>query len=103
MGTPDRYPKEASYTYYDETCVYQCQVTEYLYWSLTSLMGGQDGPGRLDEIGEEWRFNTAEKIAARDPEVVALLTDPEYSLPTVLPDGAYIAGPLTIVLTEADR
>jgi len=102
-GVPDQYPTEAHYTYYDETCVYQCQVTEYLYWALTSLMGGQDGQGRLDEIGEEWRLNTPEKLAAGDPEVYALLTAPEYSVPTVLPDGVYTAGPLTIVTTDANR
>jgi hypothetical protein len=103
LGVPDRYPAEAHYTYYDETCVYQCQVTEYLYWALTSLLGGQDAPGRLEEIGEEWRLTTAEKLAAGDPEVYALLTDPKYSLPSVLPDGLYTAGPLTIVTTDANR
>jgi hypothetical protein len=101
LGVPERYPEDAHYTYYDETCVYQCQVTEYLYWALTSLMGGQDGPGRLDEIGEEWRLDTPEKLAAGDPEVHALLTDPEFNMPTVLPDGVYTAAPLTIVTAVA--
>lgn len=101
LGVPEQYPADAHYTYYDETCVYQCQVTEFLYWSLTSLMGGQDGPGRLDEIGEEWRLNTAQKLEAGDPAVYALLTDPEYSMPRVLPDGVYTAAPLTIVTTGA--
>jgi hypothetical protein len=102
-GVPDQYPVEAHYTYYDETCVYQCQVTEYLYWALTSLMGGQDAPGRLDEIGDEWRLNTPEKLAAGNPEVYALLTDPEFNMPTVLPDGDYTAAPLTIVTTAANE
>jgi hypothetical protein len=101
LGVPEQYPEDALYTYYDETCVYQCQITEYLYWALTSLMGGQDGPGRLDEIGEEWRLNTPEKLAAGDPEVYALLTDPGFNMPTVLPDGVYEAVPLTIVTTDA--
>ena len=103
MGIPDQYPEDALYTYYDETCVYQCQVTEYLYWALTSLLGGQEAPGRLDEIGEEWRLNTAEKLAAGDPDVHALLTDPEYRLPTILPDGVYTGLPLEIVTIDQHR
>ena len=102
-GVLPNYPEGALYTYYDETCIYQCQVTEYFYWALTSLLGGQDGPGRLDEIGEEWRLNTAEKLADGDPEIYALLRDPAYSLPTVLPNGVYTAGPLEIITTDANR
>ncbi len=96
-GIPDVYPEDATYSYYDETCIYQCQVTEYIYWALTSLMGGQDGPGRFEEIGEEWKLNTPEKLAAGDPDVFALLTDPEHKLPGVLPDGIYVGAPLVIV------
>ena len=103
LGVPDRYPDDANYTYYDETCVYQCQVTEYLYWALTSLLGGQEAPGRLDEIGEEWRLNSAEKLAAGDPDVHALLTDPEFRLPTILPDGLYTGMPLEIVPIDQHR
>lgn len=93
---PDRYPEGALYTYDDETCVYQCQATEYIYWALTSLLGGQATPDRLAEIGQEWRLNTAEKLSEGDPGVYALLTDPEFSLPTVLPDGSYEGAPLAI-------
>jgi len=97
VGVPESYPEDAVYSYYDETCVYQCQAAEYVYWALTSLMGGQDGPGRIEEIGEEWKLNTPEKLAAGDPDVFALLTDPRFNLPTVLPDGAYRGAPLTII------
>jgi hypothetical protein len=97
LGVPEVYPENATYSYYDETCVYQCQVTEYVYWALTSLMGGQDSPGRLKEIGEEWKLNTPEKLAAGDPDVFALLTDPEYRLPRILPDGNYRGATLAIV------
>lgn len=96
VGAPESYPEGALYTYYDETCVYQCQATEYFYWALTSLLGGQAAPERLDDIGEEWRLNTRDKLEVGDPDVYALLTDPEYSLPTVLPDGVYEGGPLEI-------
>jgi hypothetical protein len=88
---PDKYPDNAWYTYYDETCDYGCQITEYIYWALTSILGAQDFPGRLEQIQEEWRYNTREKVEKGDPKIYALLTDPQYKLPTVLPDGIYQA------------
>lgn len=103
LGVPDQYPESALYTYDDKTCVYQCQATEYIYWALTSLLGGQAGPGRLEEIGQEWRLNNADKLASGDPDVHALLTDPRYSLAKVLPDGVYSAVPLAIVSTESSE
>jgi len=86
---PAVYPAGAWYTYDDRTCDYPCQVTEYFYWALTSLLGGQDFPGRGEEIAEEWRLNTPEKLKQGDPAVYALLTDPRYRLPKNLPDGRY--------------
>ncbi len=38
---PEQYPEDAWYTYYDETCNYDCQLSEYLYWGFTSILGGQ--------------------------------------------------------------
>jgi hypothetical protein len=102
LDVPARYPNEALYSYYDETCVYQCQATEYLYWGLTSLLGAQAAPERLAEIGEEWRLNTPELLASGDPDVYALLADPQYALPTVLPDGNYRGGSLEIVRTKGE-
>jgi hypothetical protein len=88
---PDKYPDNAWYSYYDETCDYECQITEYIYWALTSILGAQDFPGRLERIQEEWRYNTRDKVEKGDPKIYALLTDPQYKLPTVLPDGVYRA------------
>jgi hypothetical protein len=91
LEVPEQYPDGAWYTYDDETCEYECQITEYIYWALTSILGAQDFPGRLERIQEEWRYNTKEKIMAGDPKIYALLTDPEYKFATVLPDGHYRA------------
>ncbi len=96
MDPPEEYPEGAWYTYDDETCDYDCQVSEYLYWGLTSILGGQDFPGRLERIDNEWRPNTREKMKERDPALYAILTRPEYKLPTVLPDGKYKAKTFTI-------
>lgn len=84
---PKPYPANAWYTYDDSTCDYSCMVTEYHYWALTSLLGAQKN--RLNEIGQEWKLNTKEKLMQQDPAVYQLLTDPKYKFPTVLPDGTY--------------
>lgn len=89
LSVPEQYPEEAWYTYYDQTCDYACQVTEYIYWALTSVLGGQDYPGRLEEIRDEWRLNTHELVREADTRVYSLITDPQYGWPTVLPDGDY--------------
>jgi len=96
VKVPDKYPDNAWYTYYDETCDYECQITEYVYWALTSILGAQDFPGRLEQIQEEWRYNTREKVAEGDPKIYALLTDPQYKFPKILPDGIYEAESFTI-------
>lgn len=86
---PRRYPAGAWYSYDDRTCDYGCQVTEYVYWALTSLLDGQDFKNRGRDIGHEWKLNTPEKLRAKDKAVVKILTDPKYRLPTRLPDGKY--------------
>jgi len=88
-NVPNSYPSIAWYTYDDKTCNYSCQITEYTYWALTSILGAQEFPGRLEEIQHEWRLNTKEKVKNRDQLVYSLLTDPEFKFPTNLPDGRY--------------
>ena len=95
MQIPDPYPEGAWYTYDDQTCDYGCMAAEYIYWGLTSLLGAQDFPGRLEQIDNEWRLNTPELFEEYDPDLFALLTDPQYALPTRLPTGTYTAGELT--------
>ena len=86
---PSRYPADAWYSYDDRTCDYGCQVTEYVYWALTSLLDGQDFKNRGGDIEHEWKLNTPEKLRAKDKAVVKILTNAEYRLPTRLPDGKY--------------
>ena len=89
MQVPASYPSGAWYTYDDETCEYNCMVAEYVYWSLTSVLGAQDFPGRFEQINHEWKLNTADKVRNGDPAIYEMLTDPEYKFPTQLPDGHY--------------
>ncbi len=86
---PDPYPAGAWYTYDDETCDYGCMAIEYVYWTLSTLLGAQADPDRCEWISNEWRACTPEQLQAMDPAAHALLTDPEYRVPTRLPDGSY--------------
>ncbi|MDP6849856.1 MAG: hypothetical protein QGH51_10050 [Planctomycetota bacterium] len=86
---PRRYPENAWYHYDDRTCDYGCMAAEYFYWSLTTLLNGQDYPGRSEEIRSEWRCSTPESLHERDKGVVKLLQESGFKLPTTLPDGNY--------------
>ena len=87
INIPETYSENAWYTYDDETCDYACQVTEYTYWALTSILGAQSN--RLGDIGHEWSLNTSAKVQQTDAAVYDLLTESQYGFPTVLPDGKY--------------
>ena len=80
---PKKYPPNAWYTYYDTTCDYSCMITEYLYWAMTTILGGQRY--RHSEIKDEWRPSTRAEIKLIDNPIYSLLTDPSYKLPTKLP------------------
>ena len=95
-GPPDEYPEGAWYTYDDETCDYGCMASEYIYWVYTSFIGAQDLPGRLDQIGHEWPLNTPEKLKEGEPVLFEILSDPEYRIPMVIPDGTYDGATLEI-------
>lgn len=85
---PTTYPAEAWYSYDDKTCGYSdCQTIEYLYWSMSSILGAQKN--RLSEIADEWKLNTPALVKNKDVAIYELLTDPLYKFPTILPDGTY--------------
>ena len=89
MSVPSQYPESAWYHYNDITCDYRCQVVEYFYWALTSLLGAQNYGNRCSEISIEWQLCTPESVEAGDPDIFKLITNPEYRLPTLLPTGDY--------------
>ena len=79
---PQIYPESSWYHYYDKSCDYACMITEYFYWSLTSLLGAQIN--RFDEIAKEWELNTPNKMT-KDKLIMGLLQDKKYQLPNRLP------------------
>ena len=86
---PSSYPAAAWYHYDDKTCEYNCMVTEYVYWAITSNLGGQNFGSRCNEIANEWELCTPAQLQNGDPDIYTLITDSIYGLPTVLPDGSY--------------
>lgn len=88
---PTSYPESAWYRYDDDSCEYDCMVTEYTYWALTSILGAQESNGRYEEIKNEWQLNTKDKVQTTDTSVFNILTNESYGLATILPDGQYDA------------
>ncbi|WP_419812409.1 hypothetical protein [Bacterioplanoides sp.] len=102
LELPDSYPNDAWYTYDDDTCEYDCMVTEYTYWALTSVLGAQQFNGRLEQIQDEWQLNTADLVRTRDAAVYSILTNDQYKLPTQLPDGQYAASQFEVTNSAAN-
>ena len=93
-SVPDSYPDSAWYHYSDKTCSYACQITEYFYWALSSILGAQEYTGsgsetRYQQVKDEWKLNTKTKMSTGDPNMYALMTDGTYKIPTVIPNGSY--------------
>ncbi|MDP7008805.1 MAG: hypothetical protein QGI78_04460 [Phycisphaerales bacterium] len=84
------------YHYDDPTCDYQCKVTEYMYWSLTSILGAQNYPWRIPEIADEWELPTLQLMQQHNSTMVDMLQDPQWSPASVLPDGSYSPQPLCV-------
>ena len=40
LDVSNKYSDGTIYHYYDDTCEYDCQGTEFIYWALTSILGG---------------------------------------------------------------
>lgn len=99
LTVPSQYPAGAWYTYDDESCDYSCMVTEYTYWALTSILGGQEFKGRKEQINNEWQLNTKALVQSKDGAVYRILTDTQYGLPSKLPNGNYKAKTFKITNT----
>ncbi len=79
-SVPRKYPAKAYFTYYDKTCDYGCQITEFLYWSISTLRGQQKFNWRDYEIENEWRPETSDKLQTIAPKLVKFLSREEFSI-----------------------
>ena len=115
---PNRYPSSAWYTYYDSTCTYDCQATEYVYWGVCAWVGALVGRG--DEINNEWKFETRAKLEAGDLKMTAIIkvfvvsttnnlpslprTPPPTNYPTFrLPENTSVLPPVPLEQTTVHR
>ena len=89
MTIPNPYPASAWYHYDDQTCDYECMMIEYMYWALVSNMGILDDPQTASGIANEWEAYSATLLQFMDVLMFSLITDAQYKLPLLAPDGNY--------------
>lgn len=93
LTTPSSYPDGAWYTYEDTGCDYNCMGSEYIYWSMSSMLGAQDNVNRAALIQAEWQLSTRAEVIASDNCMATIIQNETYKLPNLapdhLPDGTY--------------
>ena len=89
LSIPNQYPEDGWYHYDDWTCDYQCMAMEYLYWCIVTNMGLLDSNIICSGISNEWELCTPEEFENTDILMYAVITNPEYKIPQLAPDGNY--------------
>ena len=89
LSPPWVYPTSAWYHYDDNTCDYEGMTIEYIYWAIVSYMGILDDPQTASGIANEWEPYNATLLQSMDTLMYNLITDPQYKLPLLAPDGNY--------------
>jgi hypothetical protein len=89
LETPSSYPEDAWYHYDDITCEYDCMAGEYIYWAQVTNMGILNDTETCDGIADEWEPCSKEMLESMDVLIYDLVTDPQYKLPQIAPDGVY--------------
>ena len=89
LNIPNQYPEEGWYHYDDWTCDYQCMSMEYLYWCIVTNMGLLDNNMICWGIYDEWELCSPEEFENTDILMHAIITNPEYKIPQLAPDGNY--------------
>ena len=87
QNPPATYPNTAWFTNSETSCNYECQISHYNYWVISSTLGAH--VNRLANIQDVWTLNTSAKVQSDDVKAWAIFTNPNYNLPTTLPDGTY--------------
>jgi hypothetical protein len=89
LSIPSPYPTAAWYHYDDESCDYECMAIEYLYWCIVSNMGILDDPSTCSGIANEWELCSPGLFQTIDTAMYAIITDTQYNIPQLAPDGNY--------------
>ncbi len=100
---PWTYSSSAWYHYDDYTCDYECMAIEYMYWAIVSYMGVLDNLQTAAGIADEWEAYNASLLQSMDILMYNLITDPNYKLPLLAPDGNYCPNSTPILELAADR
>ena len=103
MTIPNPYPAAAWYHYDDYTCDYECMMIEYMYWALVSNMGILDDVQTASGIANEWEPYNATLLQSMDILMHDLITDVQYKLPQLAPDGNYCPIPSNISEIHTER
>ena len=103
LSIPNPYPASAWYHYDDWTCDYECMAIEYMYWAIVSNMGILDDPQTASGIANEWEPYNAILLQSMDILMYSLITDPQYKLPQLSPDGNYCPNSTEITEITNDK
>jgi len=89
LSVPNPYPASAWYHYDDQTCDYGCMAIEYLYWAQVTNMNILNDPQTAAGIANEWEPYSPALLQSMDTLIYNLITDTQYKLPLLAPDGNY--------------
>jgi hypothetical protein len=103
MTIPNPYPASAWYHYDDWTCDYECMMIEYMYWAIVSFMGILDDAQTAQGIANEWEPYNATLLQSMDILMYTLITDTQYRLPLIAPDGNYCPNASSISEINTNR
>jgi len=103
MTIPNPYPASAWYHYDDWTCDYECMMIEYMYWALVSNMGILDDAQTASGIANEWEAYNATLLQSMDTLMYSLISDTQYKLPQLAPDGNYCPNVTSISEINTER
>ena len=103
LSIPNPYPSSAWYHYDDWTCDYECMMIEYMYWALVSNMGILDDAQTASGIANEWEPYNATLLQSMDILMYTLISDSQYKLPLLAPDGNYCPNPSAITEINTNK
>lgn len=97
LSIPNPYPLSSWYHYDDFTCDYECMAIEYMYWAIVSNMGILNDPQTAFGISDEWELYSPFLFESIDTLTFNIITDPQFYIPQLAPDGNYCPNPTSII------